>query len=99
VEQFLTTYCAARNRPRVVKERGRILRKHFVSEFRLTPIAEITDAELGEILDELLDTPSEANHAFKEARTFFRWAKKPPRTGARCGRQPAPLAAERQSRG
>lgn len=79
VEQFLTVYCATRNRPRVVKERGRILRKHFVSEFKSTPIAEITDEEIGEIIDEMLDTPSEANHAFKEARTFFRWARKPPR--------------------
>jgi integrase len=78
VEQFLV-FCEGRNRPRVVKERGRILRKHFVSEFHATPVAEITDEEMGEILDDLLDTPSEANHAFKEARTFFRWARKPPR--------------------
>ena len=79
VETFLTTYCAARNRPRVVNERGRILRKHFVAALGNTSLAEITDEDIGEILEELLDTPSEANHAFKEARTFFRWATKPPR--------------------
>lgn len=60
-------------------ERSRILRKHFVPEFRNTSIDLITDQDIGEILDELLDTPSAANHAFKEARTFFRWAAKPPR--------------------
>lgn len=79
VKSFLTTYCASRNRPRVLKERTRILRKHFLPTLGNTVLSEITDEDIGEILDELLDTPSEANHAFKEARTFFRWATKPPR--------------------
>ena len=81
VELFIETYCKPNNRPRVAAERERILRKHFVPEFEGTSIDQVTDQEVGGILDELLeaDTPSAANHAFKELRTFFRWASKPPR--------------------
>ena len=79
VEEFLTVYCAKRNRPRVVKERTRILHKHFLPTLGKDRLTDITDEDLAEIIDDLLDTPSEANHAFKEARTFFRWAAKPPR--------------------
>jgi integrase len=79
LETFLTTYCATRNRPSVVKERTRILKKHFLPTLSNDRVEEITDEDIGEILDDLLDTPSEANHAFKDARTFFRWATKPPR--------------------
>ena len=79
VEQFLDTYCTPRNRDRVVKERRRILQKHFVPTLGKKFLPDITDGDIGDILDDLIDTPSEANHAFKEARTFFRWATKPPR--------------------
>ena len=37
-------------------------------------MTEITTPELMKIIDGLKSTPSEANHAFTAARTFFRWA-------------------------
>lgn len=55
------------------------MRKHFLPTLGNDRLTKITDEDIGEIIDDLLDTPSEANHAFKEARTFFRWAAKPPR--------------------
>lgn len=79
VEEFLTVFCAARNRPRTVKERRRILHKHFLPTLGDERLTDIADEDIGDIIDDLLNTPSEANHAFKEARTFFRWAAKPPR--------------------
>jgi integrase len=36
----------------------------------------ITTAQINGVLDGLLETPSEAQHAFKAARTFFRWVEK-----------------------
>lgn len=56
-----------------------MLHKHFLPTLGNDRLTAITDEDLAEIIDDLLDTPSEANHAFKEARTFFRWAAKPPR--------------------
>lgn len=79
VELFIENYCKPNNRERVWKERQRILQKHWVPEFRSKSLDKIEDQEIGEVLDELMDTPSAANHAFKELRTFFRWAAKPPR--------------------
>jgi len=79
LDLFLSTYVAANNRPRVQKQRARILRKHFQPALGSKAMEKVTDRDIGRILDKLLHTPSEANHAFKEARTFFRWASKPPR--------------------
>jgi integrase len=79
LELFLTNYCAVNNRARVAKERERVLRKHFSATLGKMRLNSITHEYIGPIIDALLPTPSEANHAFKEARTFFRWATKPPR--------------------
>jgi hypothetical protein len=68
-----------KNRPRVAKERERILRKHFVPVLGKKNLDAVDDRDIGGIIDGLKDVPSAANHAFKEARTFFRWASKPPR--------------------
>ena len=40
------------------------------------PLNRIETAEVIAITDALINTPSEANHAFTAARTFFRWAVK-----------------------
>jgi integrase len=48
----------------------RILRKHFTW---LKSLHLVTRHDVQAVLDELKDTPSEANHAFKYIRTFFLW--------------------------
>lgn len=60
-------------RPSTLKEASRILNRHFTFNKALGAVT--TDDLMG-ILDRLSNTPSEANHAFKEARTFFRWAQR-----------------------
>lgn len=74
-ELFLRTHCSQKQRERTRKETERLLTKHFAS---LDPkkLSTITTAQISSILDGLLKTPSEAQHAFKVARTFFRWAEK-----------------------
>jgi integrase len=53
------------------------LTRHFLPSLEARHLAEITTAQLTGIIDRLSsDTPSEANHAFMYARTFFRWAQK-----------------------
>ncbi len=52
----------------------RVLDRHFAGPFRHKRLDEITHAEISDITDELARTaPSEAWHAFKDGRTFFRW--------------------------
>ncbi len=56
-------------RPRSLKEQARILDKHFTWTKTLD---KITHNDIGNALD-AIQMPSEANHAFKEIRTFFNW--------------------------
>lgn len=74
-ELYLRTHCAQKQRERTRKETERLLTKHFAPLNR-KKLSAITTGQLTEIIDGLLATPSEAQHAFKAARTFFRWAEK-----------------------
>ena len=73
-ELFLRTHCAQKQRERTRKETERLLTKHFAPLDR-KKLGAITTAQVSSILDGLLSTPSEAQHAYKAARTFFRWAE------------------------
>lgn len=79
VAEFGTQHCDRKNRASTAKETKRVLSKHFLPPFRRKYLEEITDAEIGRIIEGLSDTPAGANHAFTAARTFFRWVAKPPR--------------------
>jgi len=74
VDTFLATHCAARNKPSTKYETERVLKRHFLSKLRSKRLDTITHHDLAQIIDALLKTPAEANHAFKSARTLFRWA-------------------------
>jgi integrase len=77
--EFGSQHCDRKNRASTAKETKRVLRKHFLPPFRRNYLEEITDSEIGKIIEGLSDTPAAANHAFTAARTFFRWVAKPPR--------------------
>jgi integrase len=77
--EFGTQHCDRKNRTSTAKETKRVLSKHFLPPFRNKYLEEITDNDIGKIIEGLSDTPSGANHAFTAARTFFRWVAKPPR--------------------
>jgi len=70
---FIAKHCEVKNRPRTAAETARLLRKHFLPTLRRLRLDEIPTRRIAAILDELLDTPSTARHAFVAARTFFRW--------------------------
>lgn len=72
LDLFLET-TASRHKPSTHKEMARVLRKHFEPHLKRRRLAEITHTYLARIVDGLLSTPSEANHAFVYARMFFRW--------------------------
>jgi integrase len=52
----------------------RVLDRHFEPKFRHMVLDDIQPADIAAITDELVKkTPSEAWHAFKDGRTFFKW--------------------------
>jgi integrase len=71
---FLETHCDRKNRPRTKKETKRLLERHFLPSLRHERLSEITTGQISKVIDRLLDTPAEANHAFSAIRLFFRWA-------------------------
>lgn len=70
-ELFLMTHCA-RLKPRTKYGYETTLRRHFLKRFGHLDLADIGDVNT--IIDGLLTTPTEANHAFQVIRCFFRWA-------------------------
>jgi integrase len=77
--EFGAQHCDRKNRPSTAKETKRVLNKHFLPPFRRKYLEEITDSEIGKIIEAMSHAPSAANHAFTAARTFFRWVAKSPR--------------------
>lgn len=73
LELFLNTHCKLRNKPRTAAGTERLLRRHF-GDLVGRRLDSITVREVGAIIDELLSTPSEANHAFVALKTFFNWS-------------------------
>jgi integrase len=71
---FISTHCEQHNRPSTAKETVRLLTNHFLEKFSQRSLEEISTQDVAGLVDRLLPTPSEANHAFTAIRTFFRWA-------------------------
>lgn len=63
--------CEQKNRPRTVKDYGRLLNRHFC--FGRTLLKDIVRLEISEKLDKLTKTPAEQNFAFRVVRHFFRF--------------------------
>jgi integrase len=61
-------------KPRTQYAVRRILDRHFAPSLKHKRLDEILHSDVSKITDELAKTaPSEAWHAFKDARTFFKW--------------------------
>lgn len=73
VDLFIETL-KQRTRTKTWKEAERHLRRHFLPKLAKRPLGDVKAPEVLSILDGLVSTPSEANHAFTAARQFFRWA-------------------------
>jgi integrase len=95
-EQFLASY-KAKNRPKTVYEMERIVKRHLMPKLRRKMVAEITTAELNEIIDKLLSTPAECAAAFTAARTIFRWLSRR-RSIARSPLENVPVPVKTQPR-
>ncbi len=74
-DTFLDVHVRQNNRPGTAKEMERLLRRHFKA-FEPRPLEEIETQEVATLIDGMLKTPSEANHAFAILKTFFRWCEK-----------------------
>jgi hypothetical protein len=60
-------------KPRTLKELKRVLNRHFLPALKSRRLDTIEHSDISGVTDELAKkTPSEAWHAFKDARTFFK---------------------------
>ena len=75
VDLFIATYCASNNRDSTRREKERLLKARFVSQWGARDLREITKADVLAILDAAIADalPSAANHALAEIRHFFNW--------------------------
>jgi integrase len=76
LETFYATHSAQRHRATTRKEVERQHNRHFIPKLGKKRLADITTDDVMGIIDKMLSTPSEANHAFRAVRTFLRWAVK-----------------------
>jgi integrase len=74
VQLFFTTHCDKRNKPSTAAETKRLLNRHFLPALQHEKLEEIAPQHISRIIDRLLPTPGECNHAFTAIRSFFRWA-------------------------
>jgi len=65
-----------RNKPSSVQSTRRRLIRHFLPPLRRERLEDITASQISKIIDRLLDTPSEANHALVAVRGFFTWTER-----------------------
>lgn len=70
VDLFLATHCKS-YKPRVRSEAERQLKR--LAHLNARRLGTLTTHEIQSVIDHIGDTPSEANHLFKIARTFFRF--------------------------
>jgi hypothetical protein len=70
---FLSVHCSQKNKPRTAAETERLLRRHF-TPIKSRQLGDVSHHHITGIIDGILETPSEANHAFTAIRTFFRFA-------------------------
>lgn len=73
VQQFLVVQ-KARTRPKTYYELERLLERHFMPKLGGRNLGDLKTVTVMGLVETLLDTPSEAVHAFVAARQFFRWA-------------------------
>lgn len=62
-----------KNRPSTVAEYERLFKRHLTPRLRHRKVADIEAHDITHIIDRMLRTPSECNHAHAAAQTFFRW--------------------------
>lgn len=69
---FLTQH--QKNKASTVAQYERLFKRHLLPRLRHRELADIKPHDITSIIDRLLKTPSECNHAHAAAQTFFRWA-------------------------
>lgn len=73
LDDFISAHLMSK-REGTAKETKRLLNKHFLPKLRYEKLHQIPTHTVTKIIDGLLDTPSEAMHAYAAARLLFRWA-------------------------
>jgi integrase len=76
LSRFFATHSRQNHKASTARENARILNRHFLSRFQGRRLADVTTAHLLDVLDDLQDTPSEHEHAFRVVRTFFNFCLK-----------------------
>lgn len=70
---FAVQYPEGYPKPRTKAENQRLLNRHFLAPLRHEKLTAIRTQDITRILDALVDTPSEARHAFVAIRQLLNW--------------------------
>lgn len=73
---FFATHSHQKHKASTARENARILNRHFLTRFEGRNLADVTMPSVLKVVDSLQDTPSEQEHAFRVARTFFNFCLK-----------------------
>lgn len=73
-DRYLAIHCHVNNKPRTAAETERLISKHFLPKWRNRQLPEISTHDVTRIIDGILATPMEANHAFAAIRGMLNWA-------------------------
>ena len=96
---FETLYLNTKNKERTAYETKRLLKRHFSSKLRTKLLKKIEAAHIAAIIDDLLDKPSLANHAFAAIRKFFNWCvERHYITASPCARMKMPTKTSARER-
>ena len=74
LHEFFRLHCEQHQRPSSTRQIRRLLEKHFLPKLHGIQLRDLSYEQISRLVHRLLDTPSEANHAFKAMRQFCRWA-------------------------
>jgi integrase len=74
LDEFFRLHCTQHQRPTSTRQIRRLFEKHFLPNLHGVQLRDLSYEQISRLVHRLLDTPSEANHAFKAMRLFCRWA-------------------------
>lgn len=73
LEQFYAAHVDQKCGPRTRTEIKRLLNRHLLPKLRHEKLVDVSTQDVIKIVDGLMATPSECEHLFRAAKTFFRW--------------------------
>jgi|GEM_PF-1650638 len=75
-DRFITLHLKVKNKPSSAAATERLIRVHLLPKYEKKRLEDITPRSIADLIDELIDTPSECLHTYTAAKTFFRFCER-----------------------